>query len=230
MLEQIDRMEASRREMYRKDILAGIKGGIDRYLSQYSSDVTGAPLTSLMQYGWHGYKTLQTELALLYHCFEQNLSSVAVVNIGSSTWDCHSGYSPTDYGGYRLVTHAIANFIQALKDGKLLQDTTVVIFSEMSRDLYGGANHLHYSTWGIFGGRIGTKTGLPRVYGGTAMPSFDAMKLDPHTGAESKGGMLITPKELLALLLEDAGVPPGREIETLLRINQAPPFLRKLIA
>lgn len=236
-IDELARLEQARRRIYSNDIISNLVAGVDNYLQsdRYKNTPTGHAIAQLAKNSVVDIEVLQAQLGLVRHCLRNGYTSVATLNIGNTVFDCHGGYGPTaGWAAYRQVSHAIASFVRALKDDGLLESTTVVFFSEMARDPFTGANHHPWATWAISGGRIGTSSGTPRVYGGTEA-NFDGAKIDPQTGAvvpaASKDAKSLTPTDLLALLLEDAGMAPnGRDLETLLGIKQAPAFLRKIIA
>lgn len=234
-LEEMDRIEDSRRKLYSNSVLDSLKDGVNSYLTgPYKSTPTGEDIAGLTKHNTTNIETLQAQLALVRHCLKEGLTSVATVNLGNTTFDCHGGYGPSvGWASYRQISFALEAFVRALRSDGLLGSTTVVLFSEMGRDPYFGLNHHAWGTWAIIGGRIGQSTGAPRLFGGTEA-NFDASQVDPSTGAimplGSGKGQAITPKDILALLMEDAGLPSGtREMETLFRITQAPAYLRKLI-
>ena len=233
VMEELERIDTNRRMIYRSNEMARIESGIDYYLTNYSTAHLGVKIDALMKSPFSGIHELMNQLGLVHHALRNQLTSVATINIGNSIFDCHGGYNAqSGWGSYRQISFAISAFLQSLKDDGLLDDTTVVVFSEMGRDPSGGEHHHPSGTWAMFGGRLGSASSGPRVFGGTGS-RFDSLYVDANSGAIASSGssnsLILEPKHLIALLLEDSGFPVGRETETILGISQAPTFMRKLI-
>lgn len=106
--------------------------------------------------------------------------------------------------------------------GSLLDETTVVVFSEMGRtpqeNSTGGRDHWMYTSLLLLGSGV---RGEQQV--GGYDPYLAGLPVDPGSGQADPGGVLVTPDAVGATLLTLAGVDPAE-------VLGADPTLRSLIA
>ena len=205
-----------------------LRTGIDDFIQRASRSIS--LVGSLEQFN---IDQVVAAFGMIATAFNQNLSSVATMNIANGGFDAHSGIWTNQGQWYRMVMHALSFFLKTVD----LSTTNVVVMTDFTRapimNARAGRDHGGSTYYALFG-----PIGQNRVFGAT--DDFqDPLPVDPKTGQPTGGGsgMRMVPAHINALLLEMAGYLPGREIQSQLGnvstpdgpILQAPDFLRDLI-
>jgi uncharacterized protein (DUF1501 family) len=151
----------------------------------------------------------QTELAVTV--LSQGVSR-CVQMMSSGVWDTHGNNAPQS-GLFEGLFYGLGYLLQRLETtpgthgGTLLDETTVVVMSEMGRtphfNVSMGRDHWMYTSALFMGSGI---------RGGTQLGGFDAYlngrTVDPATGELAAGGVPITPDAIGSTLLTLAGIDP----------------------
>ncbi len=153
----------------------------------------------------------QVELAL--DCFEQGLSRSALVTfdgLWDSSFDTHSD-NPMQGRHFDLLFEELTHLREQLELRDLLQDTTVLVFSEMGRhpqlnDL-GGKHHWTYTSAMLFGAG---------VRGGQAIGGYDdnlfGQALDLGSGELHSEGTSLVAAHVGATVLALGGLDPVEHV------------------
>ena len=153
-------------------------------------------------------------------CFELGLTRCAVLEHGGEWdigWDTHSGLERQGTHFEVLfddLTGIIAELAQrqGSSGGSLLDEVTVVVFSEMGRapqmNVTGGKDHWTFTSAMLIGAGVS---------GGRVIGGFDdqllGVPVDLSTGASSETGTTMTAAHLGATLLAMAGVDPAEHTD-----------------
>jgi uncharacterized protein (DUF1501 family) len=135
------------------------------------------------------------------------------VNLGAGAWDTHyddtlqSGLNETLYASLTTLTDALTARAGKAVGSKMIDETIVVVLSEMGRtpklNAAGGKDHWPVTSALVFG--AGIKGG--QVLGGTT-DALAAKNVDLTTGQLSESGVQLQPTNLMAGLLTAVGVDP----------------------
>ncbi len=165
-------------------------------------------------------RDLAADASAAFDCFELGLSRCALITDDgwcSNGWDTHSGIE-MQITHYELLFGYLTRLMEDLATrtspagGSLLDETTVVVLSEMGRhpqlNATGGKDHWTYTSAMLLGGG---------VRGGQVVGSLDAdfqgRRIDLATGATDDSGVALLPSHLGATLLALAGVDPDEVLE-----------------
>lgn len=128
-------------------------------------------------------------------------------------WDTH-GYNPIQRDNHESLFDALAYVAQRLDEapgragGTLLDETIVVVASEMSRtpllNEAGGKDHWPTTSMLMFGGPASTG----RTFG-ASNDLVEAEPMDIATGELDPDGIMLEPKHILAGVIEQGGVEPA---------------------
>ncbi|WP_177326016.1 DUF1501 domain-containing protein [Nannocystis exedens] len=155
-------------------------------------------------------RTFDTQIKLAVDALSRGLCHS--VQIESGDWDTHTG---NDAQGpkHQALFQSLAGLMQSLSAAKLLDDTVVVVASEMGRTprLNAAAGKDH---WPITSALVlGAGVAGGRVVGATT-DALDAAPIDFTTGAVDPKGRPIAYADLAAGLLQLVGVDPAAHIPT----------------
>ncbi len=165
--------------------------------------------------------TFDEQLTLACEVLQNNISRCALVKhngYNNMTWDTHGGIEgQADH--YQDLFNGLLHLMQELTSrpgpsgGTLLDDTCVVVLSEMSRhpqiNNTGGKDHWTWTSAMLIGS--GVKGG--QVVGGYDENLF-GLPIDPATGEYSPSGTVLQAKHLGATVLALAGNDPAPYFDT----------------
>jgi uncharacterized protein (DUF1501 family) len=148
---------------------------------------------------------LAVQIPLAVRALEQGLSCTALMQTGN--WDTHANNER------QAMLHegkfaALTTLIDTLETRGLLDETLVLVLSEMGRtpklNADNGKDHWPVTSALMLG--AGVRGG--RALGGTS-DALDALTLDPATGLPSASGEQVQASHLVAGILETLGVDPA---------------------
>lgn len=156
---------------------------------------------------------LQAQVTLALDALEQDLAWA--INLSANLgWDTHQDNAPQSvlhdglYGGLLGLADELAQRPGSQAGSSLLDETTVVVFSEMSRtprlNADGGKDHHPVTSALIFG--AGVAGG--RTYGGTS-DLVEALPVDHHTGEVLAEGPTLEASSFIAGVAQLAGADPS---------------------
>lgn len=149
-------------------------------------------------------RTFDTQVTLAVEALTRGLCHA--VQLESGDWDTHSNNAGQSKKHQDLFA-SLSTLMQSLAAAKLLDDTVVVVASEMGRtprlNQAQGKDHWPVTSALILG--AGVAGG--KVVGATT-DTFDAAPVDLQTGAPDPSGRPITYADLAAGLLQHVGVDP----------------------
>lgn len=155
-------------------------------------------------------RTFDTQIELAIEALSRGLCHS--VQIESDSWDTHSN-NAAQGDKHEALFKSLSGLMQALAAGKLLDDTTVVVASEMGRtprlNSAQGKDHWPVTSALVLG--AGVAGG--KVVGATT-DALDAAPVDFETGAPDPKGKPITYADFAAGLLAHVGVDPGPHVLT----------------
>jgi len=160
--------------------------------------------------------TFTDELRLACDVLQGGISRCALVKhnaFNNVTWDNHGGIEGQALH-YQDLFEGLLTLMTELTDrpgptgGSLLDDTCVVVMSEMSRhpllNLTGGKDHWTWTSALLIGAGIA---------GGAVVGGYDddvfGLPIDPLSGGYSSSGNILQSRHLGATLLAIAGIDPG---------------------
>ncbi|HHO53281.1 MAG TPA: DUF1501 domain-containing protein [Deltaproteobacteria bacterium] len=161
-------------------------------------------LTSILQPG--RAPTLPGQIDLAVALLAEELCHTVFLDTAEG-WDTHSD-TVSQHGLFDRTFTQLDRLVRGLRSASLLDDTLVVVLSEMTRapvrNVQGGKDHWpHTSALLIGGGTVGGQ-----VLGHTD-PWLQALPIDLQTGLPDPGGVRLDHASFLAGLLERLDVDPG---------------------
>jgi hypothetical protein len=147
---------------------------------------------------------LRPQMELAIKCFKENLSRAAVVEHGVE-WDTHSESDPQQMANFEDLFGHLHFLMTSLERERLLDSTTVVVLSEMSRtpkrNEAMGKDHWPVTSALV----IGTNVRGGRAYGATD-DQLQSLPINLDTGLVDQQGQGITSASFAAGLLHLVGV------------------------
>jgi hypothetical protein len=164
--------------------------------------------------------TYEAQLELALDALEQDLSHAVTVSTGFA-WDTHSlnrmqpGYQDATFAGLAHVLDELSTRPGRAAGSKMIDDTSVIVFSELSRtpfvsdptDPDTGKGH-----WPITSAVIAGAGVKPGIYGATA-PDSGSLAIDFATGAVDPAGDKLLYSHFVAGVLALCGVDPRAHLE-----------------
>jgi hypothetical protein len=155
---------------------------------------------------------LATQMTLAADVLEQGISRATMLD-SRLAWDTHNqnddqdGFHDTLFGALRTLVDDLATRPGRATGAKLLDETIVVVVSELSRtpklNAQGGKDHWPTTSAMVIG--AGVRGG--RAYGGTS-DTLEARPIDLATGQSTGTGGTLQTNNLVAGVLELAGADP----------------------
>ncbi|MCA2981197.1 MAG: DUF1501 domain-containing protein, partial [Myxococcaceae bacterium] len=169
-------------------------------------------LFPLLGYGAQNLGTPGCTAAIARQALKYGVSRFVTIQLQSGL-DTHTARWATEqprllkegFDALTLLLEDLHTLPDARRGGKLIDHTTVVVFSEFSRTPYlnpnGGRDHSLTNACLLFG------AGVPknRVVGASSDVGMEPQAVDPMTGQVAAGGVVIRPEHVLASVLESAG-------------------------
>jgi hypothetical protein len=190
---------------------------VDSNLGNYFNFLNKADPTMVgiaKRYGIAGMSDPEAQAALAYQALKHNLAQTVTIELARGL-DTHinnwaSDQPNTLYRGFKALSQLVDDLDSTqhpkLPGKTLLDNTTIVCFSEFARtpliNNKDGRDHFLVSSALLIG------AGVPhnKVIGATSDRGMTGYNVDPITGNKvTSGGVVLTPQNILASLLEGAG-------------------------
>jgi hypothetical protein len=151
---------------------------------------------------------LAVQIPLTVRALSQGLSCTALMQ--TNNWDTHQG-NARQSALHESLFASLVTLVEALEGASLLDDTLVVVLSEMGRtprlNSDAGKDHWPVTSALLFG--AGVRGG--RVLGGSS-DALAALSIDLSTGAPASSGKQLQAANFVAGVLEAVGVDPERYV------------------
>jgi uncharacterized protein (DUF1501 family) len=158
-----------------------------------------------------GLGSIQAQTAMAYQAIKYQLAQCVTVEVARDLDTHDSSWADEQPDQQAAAFAAIAQLVGDLettpdpRGGSLLDNTTIVCFSEFSRGALlnsrGGRDHSLTSSALLIG------AGVPgnKVVGKSTDTGMAPMAIDPSSGEPNEAGVLISPTLIIASIMEQAG-------------------------